>query len=197
MDSDALTSNLCIDDNKCIVLITDKNLAFPGPNILFAAGDTVALTGYERSELIGKTPRILQGPWTDRRKLMELRLTCENNECYEGSLVNYRKDGTPFVMGLAISPIIINGSTRYYFSIQSDVTDREIDTILPMIRDRVYSFNSAIDNAGPRLSNSVARIGDLLASVVDAERCEAVSNISSRHSGAECDGSQRKCTDDI
>ncbi|MEZ6120058.1 MAG: PAS domain S-box protein [Pirellulaceae bacterium] len=43
------------------VLITDSQLEPPGPTILFANDAICQISGYGRVELVGKTPRILQG----------------------------------------------------------------------------------------------------------------------------------------
>ena len=59
------------------VLITDADLTSPGPNILYANAAFCRLTGYSVEELVGRSPRLLQGPRTDRAVLDDLRLKLE------------------------------------------------------------------------------------------------------------------------
>lgn len=47
------------------MLVTDTQLESPGPKILFVNPAFCKMTGYTKEDLIGKTPRILQGPLTN------------------------------------------------------------------------------------------------------------------------------------
>lgn len=49
------------------VLITDANLTNGGPFIVYVNPAFCAMTGYAAEALIGLSPRILQGPDTDRQ----------------------------------------------------------------------------------------------------------------------------------
>ena len=48
------------------MLVTTVDLDWPGPTIVYANPAFERMTGWSRSEIIGKTPRILQGVETDR-----------------------------------------------------------------------------------------------------------------------------------
>src|SRR3954463_4474392 len=56
------------------VLITSPNLDEPGPTIEYANPAFLRMTGYTMEEVIGRTPRFLQGPRTDRAELDRMRL---------------------------------------------------------------------------------------------------------------------------
>src|SRR5690606_9808915 len=82
------------------------------------------MTGYQADEVIGKTPRILQGPKTDRRVLDDLRRNLTQGRPARGETVNYRKDGTSFVLEWYISPIRNSeGQVINWVAIQRDVTE--------------------------------------------------------------------------
>ncbi len=51
------------------VLISTTQLDPPGPQTVYANEGFYRMTGYTAEEVVGKTPRILQGPKTDRAKL--------------------------------------------------------------------------------------------------------------------------------
>ncbi len=85
-----------VEQCKESILITDTELDLPGPRILFVNPAYTRMTGYTAAEAIGKTPRMLQGPRTDKAVLRRLRQNLERGEMFAGETVNYRKDGTEF-----------------------------------------------------------------------------------------------------
>ncbi len=104
-------------------IVTDAELDLPGPRILYANPAFTRMTGYSATEIFGKTPRVLQGPETNRRTIARLRRNLEAGEVFEGEGINYRKDGTPFVMRWYIEPIRNPaGRVTHFFAIQRDVT---------------------------------------------------------------------------
>ncbi len=64
------------------------------------------MTGYTVEEDIGKTPRILQGPKTERAELDRLHRCLSRGASFFGEeIVNYRKDGSEFVLEWYIVPL--------------------------------------------------------------------------------------------
>lgn len=55
------------------ILITELSLEKPGPKIIYVNSNFTEITGYEPEEVIGKTPRILQGPKTDREVMERMK----------------------------------------------------------------------------------------------------------------------------
>ena len=107
------------------VLITDAQLDKPGPRIVYVNRAFAQMTGYERKEVLGQTPRILQGPKTDRAVLDRLRERLENGLSFHGEAVNYRKDGSEFTMAWDIEPIRdAEGTITHWVSTQRDTTER-------------------------------------------------------------------------
>jgi PAS domain S-box-containing protein len=84
------------------VLITD---ASPRGNIIYANKAFKKLTGHVPSSVIGKTPRILQGPGTDKKVIERLANALKIGGRFEGKAINYKKDGTPFIMFWRVLPI--------------------------------------------------------------------------------------------
>ena len=108
------------------IIITDSQLDRPGPTIVHVNAAFTAMTGYAFGEAVGQSPRLLQGPKTDRGILDEIRRKLSNNEVFVGQAVNYRKDGSTFINEWHIEPVFIeNVKTDYYLAIQRDVTERE------------------------------------------------------------------------
>lgn len=118
--------NSAVEQLKESILITDAELDQPGPTILFVNQAFTAMTGYTAEEAIGKTPRMLQGPLTDRATIARLRRNLSSGEMFEGETVNYRKDGTAFHLEWQTSPLRnASGITTHYVAIQRDVTERK------------------------------------------------------------------------
>ncbi|KAL2484577.1 Protein TWIN LOV 1 [Abeliophyllum distichum] len=62
--------------------------------------------GYSKEEVIGKKGGLLQGPDIDRRSVMKTREAIQEERDIEISLLNYRKDGTPFWILFQMCPVI-------------------------------------------------------------------------------------------
>ena len=107
------------------VLITDADMAGGGPFIVYCNPAFCRMTGYERSELLGRSPRLLQGPETDRTVIDSLRQGLKQQQFWEGSTVNYRKDGQSYVVNWNISPVLGNDKcVTHFVSMQQDITAR-------------------------------------------------------------------------
>ena len=106
------------------VLATDADLDWPGgPCIVYANRAFTEITGYEQAELLGASPRMLQGPETDRAVMDRLREDLRAGRPFAGQAINYRKDGTPFMMEWSIAAMHDgNGSPRWFVAVQRDAT---------------------------------------------------------------------------
>ena len=114
------------------VLITTADLDPPGPRIVFVNPAACRLTGYAPEQLLGRTPRLLQGPRTDRAELDRLRAQLARGEPFAGRGVNYRQDGTEYVVDWQITPVRgplrpdagadAVGPVTHFIALQRDVT---------------------------------------------------------------------------
>ena len=108
------------------ILITEAApLDPPGPRIEYANPAFAEVTGYDRDETLGQTPRLLQGPKTDEAALGRIRAALEADVPVREIVRNYRKDGSPYWNDLYIAPVRCEGGTvTHYVSIQDDVSER-------------------------------------------------------------------------
>ena len=107
------------------VMITTADVDLPGPEIVFVNPAFTKVTGYSAEDVIGKTPRILQGPKTERAVLDDVRVGLASGQEVRGEAINYRKDGTEFVIAWNISPIRgEDGKVTHFIGFQRDATDR-------------------------------------------------------------------------
>ncbi len=116
-----------VSQAKEAVLITSARLDRPGPEILFVNPAFCEMTGYRQEEILHKTPRILQGPKSDRTMLQRLRETLARGQPFSGETVNYRKDGSEYYVEWDITPIRgVGGEVSHFLSIQRNVTARKL-----------------------------------------------------------------------
>ncbi len=107
------------------IMITDAQLDLPGPKIVFVNPALTRMSGYAAEEVLGKTPRMFQGPQTDRKVLDRLRRNLAAGEIFAGVTCNYRKDGSEFVLEWQIAPIReANGTITHFVAVERDTTER-------------------------------------------------------------------------
>jgi len=115
-----------VEQSKESIVITDADLDLPGPRIIFVNPAFTKMTGFTAEEAVGKTPRILQGPHTDKAVLRRLRQNLQRGEAFEGEAINYRKDGKEFNLEWQIAPLRdASGNTTHFVAIQHDITERK------------------------------------------------------------------------
>lgn len=115
-----------VEQSKESIVITDAELDLPGPRIIFVNPSFTQMTGYTAEECMGKSPRILQGPRTDRAVLNRLRQNLQRGEIFAGEAINYRKDGTEFDLEWQIAPLRKpDGTITHFVAIQRDITERK------------------------------------------------------------------------
>jgi diguanylate cyclase (GGDEF)-like protein/PAS domain S-box-containing protein len=110
-----------------IVVITEADpLDPPGPRIVFVNDAFAQHTGYTREEVIGQSPRILQGPETNRTELDRIKTALQRQEPVSAELLNYAKDGKTFWLELDIVPVIDNdGRLTHWVSVERNITERK------------------------------------------------------------------------
>lgn len=99
------------------LLVTDATVE---GKITYANPAFETLTGYNPTEVIGKTPRILQGEGTDKKVIDRLASALRSGNEFEGKAINYRKDGTPFIMYWRVVPIKVGEKIEAWLAIQRE-----------------------------------------------------------------------------
>jgi PAS domain S-box-containing protein len=99
------------------ILVTDASVK---GKITYANKAFKKLSGYDQSEIIGKTPRILQGSGTDKKVIDRLAIALKSGGKFEGKAINYKKDGTPFIMYWRVLPIKVGKKIEAWLAIQRE-----------------------------------------------------------------------------
>jgi diguanylate cyclase (GGDEF)-like protein/PAS domain S-box-containing protein len=150
-----------VETTNDIVIITSPELESPGPTILYINYAFTRLTGYTSNEVLGKSPRILQGPGTSRTTLHEIAISLRAGDDVHKKVLNYAKSGAPYWLDLRIVPLRdATGQISYFAAIERDVTldkrrldeleyvaDRDTLTGIPNRRALLRSIDAEMQSA--------------------------------------------------
>lgn len=117
-------SDLALDQVSDPIVITEANLDHPGgPRIIYVNQAMLDLTGYNREDVLGQSPKMFQGKETDREASARIIRQLQSGKKTKENILNYTKDGSPYWTELNISPIRDDkGMTVAFLSIQHDLT---------------------------------------------------------------------------
>lgn len=153
-----------ITNTNDIVLITEAEpFDKPGPRILYVNEAFTRLTGYTAEEVIGKTPRILQGPNSNKAELARLGRALRNWEPCEITTINYKKNGEEFWINFSISPVADEtGWYTHWIAIERDVTEqknKELENQLIAQISANFDLENDFEKATKELCKAVALYG--------------------------------------
>ncbi|SDA58739.1 PAS domain S-box-containing protein [Algoriphagus alkaliphilus] len=136
-----------ITNTKDALLITEaEHFDEPGNRIIYVNEAFTKMTGYTAEEVIGKTPRILQGPNTNKEELARIGKALRNWESCECTVINYKKNGEEFWINFSSSPVA-NEMEWYthWIAIERDVTEQKNKELEKELLNKI-SLNFSIEN---------------------------------------------------
>jgi PAS domain S-box-containing protein len=123
----AKLAGVVIANTNDIVVITDIPTDNQEPRIVYVNEAFVRETGYLANEVLGKNPRILQGPRSDPETKGRIFAALKEWKHIREEIINYRKNGEEFWQELNIFPIANEaGWFTHWVSIQRDITERKL-----------------------------------------------------------------------
>lgn len=121
-----LLESVVTHTNDMIVITEAEPFDLPGPKTVYVNEAFTKTTGYTKEEVIGITPRILQGPKTDKKVLAKLKERMKQWLPTQVELVNYKKNGEEFWNEFTIIPVANHkGWFTHWIAIERDVTERK------------------------------------------------------------------------
>ena len=117
---DELRSLLDADEVAMSVVFSDPFLR-DNP-MIYVSEEFETQTGYSAKEAVGRNCRFLQGPDTDPHAVEAIRQALQARTVFATDILNYRKDGKPFMNRLRIRPIFDErGELRFFVGAQNPV----------------------------------------------------------------------------
>src|SRR6056297_2885962 len=121
-----LLESVITNTNDAVLITEAEPLDEPGPKIIFVNEAFTKMTGYSSKEVIGKTPRLLQGPNSDRKELAKLGRSLRKWEPCEITTINYKKTGEEFWINFTVCPVANDqGWYTHWIAIERDVTEQK------------------------------------------------------------------------
>lgn len=107
------------------VVVTDCDLDRPGPTILYANPAFTRMSGYDATEVLGASPRLLQGVGTNPEAVRFIARSLRTENRFHGVLQNYRKSGEAYLCELDVRPIHgRDGNLQAFVAFEREVVRR-------------------------------------------------------------------------
>ncbi|MBZ4035668.1 PAS domain-containing protein [Flavobacterium sp. 17A] len=99
-----------------VVVVTDLEL-----KIVFASSGIKKMTGFKEEEILGKTPKMFQGPATSQRDLKEIREALKKKVPFVKTIENYRKNGKTYKCKIDASPVYnLKGEISHFMAFEKE-----------------------------------------------------------------------------
>lgn len=154
------------------VIVTDRNLAAPGPTIRYVNRAFTRLTGYRADEAIGRSPRFMQCPRTDKAVAAAIKRDLLDGGFARGTLVNRRKDGSDYLCTLVITPLIgPSGETEHFICVAGDLKEDGSSSAVRRLCDELEQAQTTIEDLERRQQEANDTIAQLRKELQTATGC--------------------------
>ena len=127
------------------VIVTDADVRAPGPRILYVNRAFTELTGYCAEEVVGRSPRFLQGPKSDRAVLNEIRENLRRGQPFSGELINYHKNGSEIAVRFSLKPVLDHtGEVTHWIAVHQDISEHR--RVSEALRASEQRYRTVVDN---------------------------------------------------
>ncbi|MET0407796.1 MAG: PAS domain-containing protein [Hyphomicrobium sp.] len=135
-----------LENSSIPMVVTDAHL--PDNPVIFINAAFTRLSGYTAADIVGRNCRILQGAGTSPESIEKLAAATRSFQPIEIEVLNYRKDGAPFLNNTTIVPVFSNGQPRFFLSTQEDATSKlerdAVDAELHASQKRLDEINERL-----------------------------------------------------
>jgi PAS domain S-box-containing protein len=133
----SLLLSTALESTTTGILITDRTGLIQYVNTAMQQ-----ITGYKYSELIGNNPRLFKSEYHDRLFYQQFWSHILSGKNWKGEFINHRKDGTRFIAGVDINPILNeHNEVTHFVSILTDITEQK------QLQDELTRIHAAIEGA--------------------------------------------------
>lgn len=110
-----------VEQNPQSIMITNVNAEIEYVNEAF-----LSASGYQREEVIGKDPKMLQSGRTPQKTFLSLWESLSHNKAWRGEFYNLRKDGSEYIAQAIVAPVHSpDGNLTHYVSVNEDISHKK------------------------------------------------------------------------
>ncbi|KAF1994624.1 hypothetical protein P154DRAFT_548979 [Amniculicola lignicola CBS 123094] len=166
-----------------VYCMSDPSL--PDNPICFASDEFYNTTQYGREYVIGKNCRFLQGPKTQSQTVKRISEALQNGQEICETLLNYRRDGSPFLNLAMMAPLMDHkGAVRYFLGCQIDISHlleggRGLESLKMLLARDLQSNKGPFPD--PVNQTHPVKILKELGTMLNDEEAEALRNNASEH----------------
>lgn len=125
-----MLESVVINTTDSVAIMSVDLTKFPLSQFIYVNDAFLKMTGYSFNEVIGKSPRILEGPRTDQHQVNLLVESLLKGLPGEVTIINYKKNREEFWLNLSVTPIADSqGNFNRWISIQRDITVEKTEAI--------------------------------------------------------------------
>ena len=136
-----LLRSVVVNANDAVLIAQGKPGDPLGGKIVYVNEAFSRMTGYSPEDAIGRTPRILLGPQTDRDQLNQVRNALGRKQAVRVEMINYRKDGSAYWVDVNFVPITEeSGEFTHWVAVQRETTERKRAEDLERDRNHVLEM---------------------------------------------------------
>jgi PAS domain S-box-containing protein len=136
--------------NDVVIICEAEPIDAPGPKVVFVNDAFTRATGYTPDEIIGRSPRMLQGAGTQPEARQQIRAALENWRSVRTELINYKKNGEEFWLELDIAPIADrSGWFTHWVAVERNITERKQHELLRDAESQIFkaiSFGTTLND---------------------------------------------------
>ena len=174
-----------VDASGQSVLITNGK-----QEIIYTNPAFTLMTGYESDEVMGKTPRFLQGAETSQATRVAIREALAANKPVHVEILNYHKTGRAYWLDLSIVPVLDDeGEVTNFVAIEVDITERkkaEHEIARIAMEDHLTGLanrRAAEDRLALEWGRARRDHGEFAVAIVDIDRFKLVNDQYGHHIG--------------
>lgn len=98
----------------------------PAHTIVYANPAFTKMTGYQSEEILGHSPRFLQGPDTDQATLRQIQQTLIHQQSLQVEILNYRNDRSELWVELSLVPLVNSqGQVSHWVAVRRNISERK------------------------------------------------------------------------
>lgn len=161
-----LLESVITNTSDAIIITEAEPQQDPGPRIIFVNEAFTSMSGYSAEEVLGKSPRLLQGPKSDRIALNRMSQAMKKWEPFEITTVNYKKTGEEFWVNFKVSPVANEkGWFTHWIAIERDVTQKKIEEIEKSLLARIsaaFYENDDVNSGLKQVCREIVNYGDFI-----------------------------------